>query len=135
MDRTVYIEIGTKLYPMRFSLGAAKRITEKFGSLDKMQKSMDDEDKAMETIIWIVDLLVRQGCAYKNLFEPDTPVEKNAPVEEGKYVPATVEEIEVGIDLVNMRAVMEKIFQTMGKGKEMEIEIEEKGNRKNVKTT
>lgn len=135
MDRTVHLEIGNRNYPMRFSLGAAKRITEKFGSMDKMMKCMDDEDKAMETVIWIVDLLVRQGCAYKNLFEPDMPAEEMDPVVDGTYIPATVEQIEVGIDLVNMRDVMAKIFQTMGQGKKQEIEIEEKEKRKNARTT
>lgn len=133
MDRTTYIRIGRKDYPMRFSLGASIELGKKFGDLSKMgdQMTKDSLDKQVETIVWILELLIKQGCAYKNLFEADMPVPDTAPVEDGKYVPATREEIELGVDLTEAR---EKIFECIGGGQKKEIEVKEKKSVKNAET-
>ena len=93
MDRTVYINIAGKEYPMRFSLGASKKIAENFGSLKKMQDNLTGdasgegtEAKSLEVIAYMLAVLIKQGCAYKNLFEADQPIPSNAPVKDGKYI-------------------------------------------------
>ena len=48
MDRTVYIEIAGKQYPMRFSVGASIAITKKFGSLQNMANSLKNGDDVNE---------------------------------------------------------------------------------------
>lgn len=133
MERTTYIRIGRKDYPMRFSLGASIELGKKFGDLSKMgdQMTKDSLDKQVETIVWILELLITQGCAYKNLFEADMPVPDTAPVEGGKYVPVTKEEIELGVDLMEAR---EKIFECIGGGQKKEIEVKEKQSGKNAET-
>ena len=40
MNRIVYTKIAGKNYPMSFSLGAAKKIAEKFGSTQKAMEKM-----------------------------------------------------------------------------------------------
>lgn len=130
MDRTTYIDIGGKKYPMRFSLGASIQIGKKYGSLVDMQKSMQEStlDKQIETIMWILELLIKQGCAYKNLFETNVPVPEDAPVEDGKYIPPSREAMEIGIDLLEAK---DKIYACMGVGSKREVEAESK--EKNVK--
>ena len=135
MDRTVYIEIGDKAYPMRFSLGAAKKLCEKYGSLTKMTDKItgdgtaDNMGAALETVTWIIDLLIKQGCAYKNLFEADIPAPANAPVVDGKYTPPTPEILDTGLGIWEMRELQEKIFQTLGAGNRREVEAEVKPNK------
>ena len=135
MDRTVYIEIAGKQYPMRFSVGASIAITKKFGSLQNMANSLkngDDvnEEKVFESIIWILETLIRQGCAYKNLFESDLPVPENAPVKDGKYVPLTTENLEIALDIADMGEITQKIFAVIGSGNKKEIHTKEKENGK-----
>lgn len=131
MDRTVYIEIAGKQYPMRFSVGASIAITKKFGSLQKMANNLKrgddvDEEKAFETIIWMAEVLIRQGCAYKNLFEPDLPLPENAPVKDGKYIPITAEDLEIALDMADMGEITQKIFAAIGSGNKKEIHAKEK---------
>ena len=131
MDRTVYIEIAGKQYPMRFSVGASIAITKKFGSLQNMANNLKrgddvDEGKAFETIIWMAEVLIRQGCAYKNLFEPDLPLPENAPVKDGKYIPITAEDLEIALDMADMGEITQKIFAAIGSGNKKEIHAKEK---------
>lgn len=140
MDRTVYIHIAGKNYPMRMSLGAAKAITGKFGSMEKMADAMTDkqasEGKVIDTALWMLETLIRQGCAYKNLFEKDLPIPEDAPVENGKYIPLSAEELETGIGMEGIKEAMDKIMETMGKGGAREIKIKErKEDKKNGETT
>lgn len=135
MDRTTYIEIAGKQYPMRFSVGASIAITKKFGSLQKMADNLKSEDgvdeaKTFETIIWMTETLIRQGCAYKNLFESDLPIPEGAPVENGKYMPITAEKLEIGIDVADLGEITKKIFATIGSGERKEIQTQEKENSK-----
>lgn len=131
MDRTVYIEIAGKQYPMRFSVGASIAITKKYGSLQNMANNLKrgddvDEEKAFETIIWMAETLIRQGCAYKNLFEPDLPLPENAPVKDGKYIPITAEDLEIALDMADMGEITQKIFAAIGSGNKKEIYAKEK---------
>lgn len=131
MDRTVYIEIAGKQYPMRFSVGASIAITKKYGSLQNMANNLKrgddvDEEKAFETIIWMAEVLIRQGCAYKNLFESDLPIPENAPVKDGKYIPITAEDLEIALDMADMGEITQKIFAAIGSGNKKEIHAKEK---------
>ena len=87
MNRITYIKIAGKSYPMSFSLGASKKIVEKYGSAEKMKSSLakaKDAEK-IDIVIDMMDLLISQGCAYKNYFEKDIPAPEDAPIVEGKW--------------------------------------------------
>lgn len=134
MDRTVYIKIAGKEYPMRFSLGASKALCEKFGSLNAMAgKISGDKAEDFEAIVWIVALLIRQGCAYKNIFEPEVPAPENAPVKDGKYIAISQEDLEVALEVKDLKEILEKVFATMGKGQKetIEAEIKDPKSKKN----
>ena len=128
MDRTAYLNIAGKEYPMRFSLGASIAISKRYGSMTKMTEELDgkDETKTFEELTWITELLIKQGCAYKNLFEKDVPLPNNAPAEDGKYIPITAEAIQIGLSIMDMGVLKEKIFATISGGKKTEVNTEEK---------
>lgn len=130
MNRITYIKIGEKNYPMSFSLGASKRIAQKFGSIDKVADAIIGADgvteKTIDSIVFLTTILISQGCAYKNFFEADLPVEKDAPVNsEGKYIALTEEEIEVAIGLLDLGEVSTKLFEAMGKSDSTEVKAED----------
>lgn len=141
MDRTVYIKIAGKEYPMRFSLGASMAIANKFGSLKKMQEELinsENEAKAMETMSYILSALIKQGCAYKNLFEQDIPVRPNANIKDGKYIALEQEAVEAGLEMWEMEEATKKIFEVIAKGNEREVNAkvkEKKGTQKNAGPT
>ena len=128
MDRTAYLNIAGKEYPMRFSLGASIAMSKRFGSLEKMTEELDGEDEAktMEDLVWITELMIKQGCAYKNLFEKDVPTSDNAPVKDGKYIPLTADEIEIGLSVMDLGELKDKIYATVFRGKKTDIKTETK---------
>ena len=52
-----------------------------------MALSERDSLEALETISFILEVLIAQGCAYKNYCEKDLPAPVNAPIEDGKWIP------------------------------------------------
>ena len=89
MKRLTYIEIVGKIYPMSFSLMATKKIAQKYGSVKDFLKNINtegSEEKTISVISEVLELLISQGCAYKNYFEKDVPAPDNAPIiETDKY--------------------------------------------------
>ncbi len=138
MDRTIYINIAGKNYPMRFSLAALREINQKYGNLQKMTESID-QDNTMNTLnalTGMLELLIRQGCAYKNLFEKDIPAPEGAATENGTWIPISAENLEVAIELNDIATVKEKIFECIRVGQKQTIESEPADKKsKNAKAT
>ena len=137
MNPTVYIDIAGKRYPMRFSTGAIRAISERYGSLDEMSKRMQGADsdmvEAIDVLQFLLATLIAQGCAYKNLFDAATPALENAPIVDGKYVPLTEDELNVALDFADFEMYQRKVFETMRIGQTQTIEAEAKGKKKNEK--
>ena len=116
-------------------------IANKFGSLKKMQEELtnsENEAKALETMSYILSALIKQGCAYKNLFEQDIPARPNANIKDGKYIALEQEAVEAGLEMWEMEEATKKIFEVIAKGNEREVNAkvkEEKGARKNAGPT
>lgn len=135
-----YLEIAGKRYPMSFSLGAQKAIVARYGGMeclgDLRSRGLDEQD--MDMLIWMTELLIAQGCAYKNYFEKDIPAPKDAPVDaDGKWIPLPAEAIEVGItELRGLAVLVKSILQCIGISKKQEVEAEPvEGTVKNAETT
>ena len=131
------IIIAGKRYPMRYSIAAGKAITKKFGGLKDMGEAMfsGKEDEALEAVTWVTELLIQQGCAYKNLYEADQPFPEDAPVVDGKYVPLTQEQLEIALDIGDdMRMLTEKLTEAIYGPEERKVEAEEV-KTKNPKAT
>lgn len=128
MNRVTYIELAGEKYPLVFSLGAAKKITEKYGEIDKIDEVLSLEHLDSETlgaISGILEILIRQGCEYKNRFEGHLPPEMGAHTEDGKYVPLTQEEIELCIGLYDGKAI-DAIAGAINASSKQELQVETK---------
>lgn len=129
MARIGTMVIAGKQYPMSLSLGASKRIAQKYGDIQVICNTIKTDnlldDKTLDILIDIAEILIAQGCAYKNMFEKDLPWEPDAPVDaDGRYIPLSKEEIEVGIALSDMREFSSAIFYCLGVSQKKEIELE-----------
>lgn len=135
MRPMIYVEIAGKRYPIRFSLAAMRAVTEKFGSIDKMGEAMSGGNNAetLEALAWVLGVMIRQGCEYKNLFDTASAPEKNDPVENGKYIPLSDECLAVALDVKDLPEMSQKITEAMRVGQSQEIETKKKG--KNAETT
>lgn len=125
MERCTYIEIAGRSYPMTFSLGATKRIVAKYGSTEKMKKALNvkgEEDKKLDLVTEMLELLISQGCAYKNYFEKDLPAPENAPIINGKWEPVPKEIIEIAIGITDVDEMVKKISECINTGNKKEVE-------------
>lgn len=137
MGKINYIEIAGKEYPMSFSMMAAKKIAEKYGSLEKALNEVQGETttKGIDTLTDIIELLIAQGCAYKNYFEKDIPAPENAPVIDGKWEPMPREVLDIALTIADLPELTEKLYECIGVGKQKEIEASEVEGRKNADAT
>lgn len=133
MGRIVYVEIAGKNYPMSFSLGASKKIVEQYGSAENMKKSLENvkDSQKIDMVTSLLELLISQGCAYKNYFEKDIPAPKNAPVIDGKWCPIPHELIEIAVSVYDVEKLSEKITECIESGSEKKIEIRTEGKNAN----
>lgn len=124
MSRITYVKIAGKNYPMSFSLGASKKIIEKYGSAQKMQTAMkkSDDIEKLSIVTDMLALLIAQGCAYKNYFEKDIPAPDDAPIIDGKWTPLPAEAIEIALGVMDIAEVSGKIEECMSIGSKKEVE-------------
>lgn len=134
MDRIQTIEIGRKEYPMIMSLTATEQINKKFGSIEKMLEKMGNQEEMGDTFAEVMEILIRQGCEYKNVFESDLPQEENAPVVDGKYIPIEKEKILLGVERRRLGEITRKICYTAGLALKNEIAGKDT-SKKNEKAT
>lgn len=134
MAKITYIKIAGKNYPMSFSLGASKKITEKYGSTKKMNELLSggDDFKKIDMVTDLLSLLISQGCAYKNYFEKDIPTSDDDPVIDGKWTPLAREVIEIAVGIEDVEEITAKIEECIGAGSKKEVELRSEG--KNAKS-
>ena len=129
MSRIVYIEIVGKEYPMSFSLMAAKKIAEKNGNVENMLAKVKNDGgttpDVVDSLVDILELLISQGCAYKNYFEKDVPVKENDPVIDGKWTPLPREALEIAVSIGELDEIVDKIKECIDTSKKKEIEAKE----------
>lgn len=131
-----YIKIAGKEYPMSFSLMASKQIAKKYGSVDKgLEKMMQMNlmDGGMDVCIDMLEILICQGCAYKNYFEKDMPAKETDPVIDGKWVPLPREAIEIAMGIADVSMICDKLLECIYGGQAQEIVASEsEESRKNA---
>lgn len=129
MSRITYIELAGKKYPLIFSLAASKAISAKFGGIDKIGELLSSGNlgvKEIEAISFVITVLIKQGCAYKNMFEADLPPEQGARHDGEKYISLSQEEAETCISLNEAGIIVEKITECIRGSSQTEIETETK---------
>ena len=62
MSRITFVTIAGKNYPMSFSLGASKKIIEKYGGAEKMKTALEKAKDAqkIDMITELLELLIAQ---------------------------------------------------------------------------
>lgn len=129
MNRIVYIEIVGKEYPMSFSLMAAKKIAEKNGNVEKLLEGVKNDGgttpAVVDSLVDILELLISQGCAYKNYFEKDVPVKESDPVIDGKWTALPREALEIAVSISEIDQIADKISECINGGQKKEIEAKE----------
>lgn len=133
MSRITYVTIAGKNYPMSFSLGASKKIIEKYGGAEKMKTALEKAKDAqkIDMITELLELLIAQGCAYKNYFEKDIPAPDNSPVVDGKWAPLPREALEIAVGVYDVKELSDKILECVGNGSKKEIELKTEGKNAN----
>lgn len=133
MGKLTMIEIAGKEYPMSYSLMAMKLISRKFGSAEKVMELIggnDEEGRGADAIGEVLEILISQGCAYKNYFEKDVPAPPNAPIIDGKWTPLPLEAIMIGAPLAGFSYLIGKIVACITGDKEKEVESYVEGSQK-----
>lgn len=108
--RISYIKLLGKDYPLCFSLSATERLTEEFGSLEKMQEEMSRN--SISSICKVLDILMEAGQRYC----------KAAGIECPEPLPCSAADV---IDLSDPEAVT-TVFSAINRGTEREVEVAEK---------
>lgn len=134
MGRITYVTIAGKNYPMSFSLGASKKIIGKFGNAEKMKAQLEKStnEEQIDLVTDILELLIAQGCAYKNYFEKDFPAPENAPIINGKWEPLPREAIEIAVGISEVEDMVNKITACIDGSSKKEVETRTDG--KNAKS-
>lgn len=129
MSRITYATIAGKNYPMSFSLGASKKIIEKYGSAERMKTSLENakDSQKIDMVTELLELLIAQGCAYKNYFEKDIPAPDNSPVVDGKWTPLPREALEIAVGIYDIEELSDKISECVGNGSKKEVETRSEG--------
>lgn len=122
----VTINLAGKDYPMRFSTNAAKKIAAKHGDINEFLSSMSgkglSDETALDELVEVVEILIYQGCAYKNYFEKDMPVKETDPVIDGKWTPLPKEALDIVIEYADWTVLAGKIVMCITKDKKGNIE-------------
>lgn len=98
-----YVKIGKFEYPVCFSFAASKALIQKYGSAEALSKKLstlkDNQIEGMDLMIDMLELLIAQGCRYKNIIDEGMPLNEKAHIKDGKYIPIDKEKIELSLDI------------------------------------
>lgn len=134
MGKITYIDIAGKRYPMSFSLGASKKIAGMKGGTKNLMEFLNkdgNDDKKIDIFLEILEVLIAQGCAYKNYFEKNIPKPNNAPVKNGSWVPLTIDELQTVIEPSEIERIGYKIKECIEKSQKKDVSA--KSTSKNTK--
>ena len=108
-----YLPLLGKDYPLCWSLAATRKITDKFGSIEKAQEEMSKN--SVGAICTILDILIEAGQNYCKVAGIDCP----------PPLPCSA------ADLIDMSdtASISTIFKAMAAGNEREVEVVEKNSK------
>ena len=128
------INLAGKEYPMSFSVMATKKISKKYGDVNTFLNSISNKGLTdcvvLDEFIDILEILIHQGCAYKNYFEKDMPVKDTDPVYDGKWTPLPREALEIVIEFADLGDIADILVRCITKDKKGQIE--QANTRKNA---
>lgn len=70
-----HITLAGHDYPMRFTLGAARRMTERFGDLSKMGEALSDggTSEQLDALNFVLKVSINAGMAYNRMMGLEVP--------------------------------------------------------------
>ena len=120
-ERIVSCRIGGKEYPLCLTMRATKAVTEKFGGVAEVGEKMKNASvaEALDLVLWLLALLLREGCALRSLLHPEEP-SRSAP---------GAEELELLLTPGDLLGLKELLLRTMAVGMGREVASEPGKNR------
>ena len=115
-DYTSRIVLGGEAYDLKLSLKATKKITKRYGGLEKLGDKLleaDSFEQIIDEVVWLVTLLANQSIETFNFKHPDN--QKSLLTEDAVEVFATPK------DLLTYRGA---IIEALTKGTQRHIESE-----------
>lgn len=113
-SRITEIEIAGRMYPLNFSMKAARKFVERYDNVEDVWRKLNamDQMKKIAEINWILALMIEQGCAYRKLTEGE------------EIVPPTPDELEILLGFVDFAGMSDKIQEAIVAGISPEVEVE-----------
>lgn len=114
MNRVIELDIAGKAYPLNFSVKAARTIDEKYGGIEKMAESFENEGvgKIMSVLSDVTHLLMEQGAAYERL------------INEKEIEVPSADDLEIMLGMQDFKVLQETLFKAMGIGAAPTVEVE-----------
>lgn len=140
MDRTVWLTLGKKNHPLRFSYATTEFIEEKYGDYDGMVEALTKGDHKIRETLDIVIVLNHQACSWLNNFQTDLPKHRGADLDEdGNYKPLDREYLANILDRDSYSVLLDAITEAFVKSRKNEIEgtptAEAKKNKKKAESS
>ena len=97
MNRITYLILADgEQYPMAFTLSAVRAVRTNWGDIPGLFETARTEMQGLDfkSLLFCIEILVKQGCAYLNAFYHDLPLIPGIPLtKRGYYKPISAEEI------------------------------------------
>lgn len=115
MNRIGEIEIAGKLYPLNFSMCVAQAMAERYGCVEDVWNYIGKKSyqEMMKEFIWILSLLIEQGCKYRQLMDGES------------IEPLSFEKLEICMSVSEILRCRDVIMQTMVDAMSTEVEVEQ----------
>lgn len=114
--RVTELTIAGKTYPVCLSTGAAKKIADRYGDIAKVGDVLQNKPlaEALGELNWLLALLVKAGCDYKQYSE-------------GQHIePITEDALECVLGLDDVQQLQTDVFVALTGGMKREVEVDEK---------
>lgn len=125
MNRIVYLELAeNERYPMVFTLSAVRAVRDNWQDIPGLFKAVKAESQGLDfkSLLFCIETLVKQGCAYMNAFQHDMPTVPGIPLtKRGYYKPISAEEIAARLKVGQISTLIDLIVETYEKGAETTI--------------
>ena len=115
--------------PLNFISGACKVIAKELGGIEKLEGLADGglSEETIDKIVIVLQVLIAQGCAYKNMFEIDAgmpiDVEHPATGEDGRFKALKKEELEMVVGFEDISAIITAINECVTGAAKTEIRL------------
>ena len=134
MDRTVWLEVGGKEHPLRFSFAVTEIVEEKYKDFDGMVSALTQGDHRVKETLDMILILNHQACSWLNSYAYDLPKKDGAQLDEdGNYMPLDREYLANALERDSYGILIDKITEAFVAGKKNEIEGKETAETKRQK--